>query len=141
MSIDLHSAKPCFSVQFVHTYSIHSLPPPSRRTQQIQPFSQSGAGVCPKDIGPLALFKSHKKISGENRLLDPLCPSLHPAGPHPRRKVAPNVQCVQVIPQPLLRSRLDMHNMPKLAHFCNLQTDCHRILICSRPVKYAGILH
>ena len=47
VSIDLHSEKPCFSVQFVDTYSIYSFPPPARRTQQIQPFSQSGAGVCP----------------------------------------------------------------------------------------------
>ena len=47
VSIDPHSSKPCFSVQFVDTYSIHSFPPPSRRTQQIQPSSQSGADVCP----------------------------------------------------------------------------------------------
>ena len=47
VSIDLHSSKPCFSVQFVDTYSIHSFPPPSRRAQQIQPFPQCGAGVSP----------------------------------------------------------------------------------------------
>ena len=47
VSIDFHPEKPCFSVRFVDTYSIHSFPPPSRRTQQIQPFSQSGAYVCP----------------------------------------------------------------------------------------------
>ena len=47
VSIDLHSSKPCFSVEFVDTYSIHSFPPPSRRTQQIQPLPQSGAGVSP----------------------------------------------------------------------------------------------
>ena len=47
LSIDLHSEKPCFSVEFVDTYSIHSFPPPSRRAQQIQPFPQSGAGVSP----------------------------------------------------------------------------------------------
>ena len=46
MSIDLHSEKLCFPVEFVDTYSIHSFPPPSRRTQQNQPFPQSGAGVC-----------------------------------------------------------------------------------------------
>ena len=51
VSIDLHSSKPCFSVQFVDTYSIHSFPPPSRRTQQIQPFPQSGAGVCLMKLG------------------------------------------------------------------------------------------
>jgi len=45
--IDLHSAKPCFSVEFVDTYSIHSFPPPSRRPQQIQGFQRSGAGVSP----------------------------------------------------------------------------------------------
>ena len=45
VSIDLHSEKPCFSVQFVDTYSIHSFPPPSRRAQQIQGFQRSGAGV------------------------------------------------------------------------------------------------
>ena len=47
MSIDLHSEKPRFSVEFVDTYSIHSFPPPSRRTQQIQGFQRSGAGVSP----------------------------------------------------------------------------------------------
>ena len=47
-SIDLHSSKPCFSVEFVDTYSIHSFPPPSRRTQQTQGFQRSGAGVCPQ---------------------------------------------------------------------------------------------
>ena len=45
--IDSHSEKPCFSVEFVDTYSFHSFPPPSRRTQQIQSFPQCGAGVCP----------------------------------------------------------------------------------------------
>ena len=45
MNIDSHSEKPCISVQFVDTYSIHSFPPLSRRSQQIQPFPQSGAGV------------------------------------------------------------------------------------------------
>ena len=47
VSIDLHSSKPCFSGQFVDTYSIHSFTSSSRRTQQIQPFPQSGTGVCP----------------------------------------------------------------------------------------------
>jgi len=47
VGIDSHSEKSFFSVQFASTYSIHSFPPPSRRTQQIQPFSQSGAAVCP----------------------------------------------------------------------------------------------
>lgn len=47
VSIDSHSEKPCFSVEFVDTYSIHSFPPPSRRTQQIQGFQRSGAGVSP----------------------------------------------------------------------------------------------
>ena len=51
VSIDLHSSKPCFSVQFVDTYSIHSFPPPSRRTQQIQGFQRCGAGVCPLKAG------------------------------------------------------------------------------------------
>ena len=45
-SIDSHSRKSCFSVQFVDTYSIHSFPPPSRRTQQIQGFQRCDAGVC-----------------------------------------------------------------------------------------------
>ena len=45
--IDLHFTKPCFSVEFVDTYSTHSFPSPSRRTQQIQPFRQCGVGVCP----------------------------------------------------------------------------------------------
>lgn len=39
-TIDSHSEKPCFSVEFVDTYSIHSFPPPSRRTQQIQGFQR-----------------------------------------------------------------------------------------------------
>ena len=47
VSIDSHSEKPCFFVEFVDTYSIHSFPPPSRRTQQIQGFQRSGAGVSP----------------------------------------------------------------------------------------------
>ena len=45
VSIDFHPEKPCFSVRFVDTYSIHSFPPPSRRTQQIQGFQRSGVGV------------------------------------------------------------------------------------------------
>lgn len=40
VSIDSHSEKPCFSVEFVDTYSIHSFPPPSRRTQEIQGVSE-----------------------------------------------------------------------------------------------------
>ena len=51
VSIDSHSETPCFSVEFVDTYSIHSLPPPSRRTQQIQGFLRSGAGVSPGMTG------------------------------------------------------------------------------------------
>ena len=62
VSIDLHSSKPCFSVQFVDTYSIHSFPPPSRRTQQIQPFSQSGAGVSPMGKASLLCCYCLKRV-------------------------------------------------------------------------------
>ena len=47
LGIDFKSEKPCFSVEFVDTYSIHSFPPPSRRPQQIQGVQRSGAGVSP----------------------------------------------------------------------------------------------
>ena len=59
VSIDSHSEKPCFSVEFVDTYSIHSFPPPSRRTQQIQGFQRSGAGVCPTVRGHKSLLLEH----------------------------------------------------------------------------------
>ena len=62
MSIDSHSSKPCFSVEFVDTYSIHSFPPPSRRTQQIQPFSQSGAGVSPMGKASLLCCYCLKRV-------------------------------------------------------------------------------
>ena len=53
LAIDSPFQKSCFSVRFVQTYSLDSLPPPSRRTQQIQPFPQSCAAVCPTIRGHL----------------------------------------------------------------------------------------
>ena len=47
LAIDSPLEKSCFSVRFVQTYSLNSLPPPSRRTPQIQGFQRSGAGVSP----------------------------------------------------------------------------------------------
>ena len=46
LSIAAPLEKSCFSVRFVHTYSLNSLPPPSRRTQQIQVSPQSCAAAC-----------------------------------------------------------------------------------------------
>ena len=51
LAIDSPLRKSCFSVRFVQTYSLDSLPPPSRRTQQIQPFHQSCAAVCRNKTG------------------------------------------------------------------------------------------
>ena len=47
LAIDSPLEKSCFSVRFVQTYSLNSLPPPSLRTQQIQAFPQSCAAACP----------------------------------------------------------------------------------------------
>ena len=47
LAIDSPFQKSCFSVRFVQTYSLDSLPPPSRRTPQIQALPQSCAAACP----------------------------------------------------------------------------------------------
>ena len=72
VSIDLHSSKPCFSVQFVDTYSIHSFPPPSRRTSNHSHFlkvvlmcvppSSSIADALIHEDAPLIIFRLHMAI-------------------------------------------------------------------------------
>ena len=56
VSIDLHSSKPYFSIEFVDTYSIHSFPPPSRYTQQIHPSFKVVLVCC-------NIIKHHKALN------------------------------------------------------------------------------
>ena len=131
MSIDLHSSKPCFSVEFVDTYSIHSFPPPSRRAQQIQPFPQSGARVSPlKPVLPILFTFDFKPKTTHFRL------KIAPFQPHFTNLLPPILHTAKDVSAtrfhlhqtkgltlgamkryPTYNFDTHQHNCPKSAHF------------------------
>ena len=64
LAIDSPFQKSCFSVRFVQTYSLNSLPPTSRCTKQIQPFPQSCAAACLAYISLNTLAALRSSIRG-----------------------------------------------------------------------------
>ena len=112
----------CRSQQFSHCHStnhatpskltllrrppaIHSFPPPSCRPQQIQPFPQSGAGVCPHNLKRHVVRQHCSKESATPIFVVQI------ASPRQSRREAfrfnsslrmPFIRLHAIIPQPLL---------------------------------------